>query len=154
MFRKYLLPIAQGLATTFRHLFRPRVTVQYPEEPPRLYPRFRGRHVLLRYDNGLERCIGCQLCAAACPADAIYIESAENTDTERYSPGERYAKIYDVHMMRCIFCGFCEEACPVDAVVLRHDFELATYDREGFIYHREDLLVPAPDSDAATEATT
>ncbi len=146
---RYVTPILKGMATTFRHIFKRTVTVQYPEEPVSLQPRFRGRQVLLRYDNGLERCIGCQLCAAACPSDAIYIESAENTDADRRSPGERYAKVYDIHMMRCIFCGFCEEACPVDAVVLRHDFELASYDREGFIYHKDDLLVPGPDEGSA-----
>ena len=97
-----------------------------------------------RYDNGLERCIGCALCAAACPADAIYVEAAENTDAERYSPGERYAKTYEINMLRCIFCGYCEDACPTDAIVLTDKYELSTYDRR-----RDDLHQRSTDRTAA-----
>jgi NADH-quinone oxidoreductase subunit I len=100
--------------------------------------------VLTRYDNGLERCIGCSLCAGACPARCIYVEAAENTDEARYSPGERYATRYEINILRCIFCGYCQDACPTGAIVLRDDFELADYDREDFLYTKEMLLEPMP----------
>ncbi|MBI3733468.1 MAG: NADH-quinone oxidoreductase subunit NuoI [Chloroflexi bacterium] len=134
--------LARGMGVTFGEMLQKPSTVQYPEEKPRVAERFRGRHILQRHDNGLERCIGCALCAAACPAQAIYVEAAENTPDARYSPGERYAKVYEINMIRCIFCGFCEEACPVEAVVLTHQYELSGYDRKSFIYTKEMLLVP------------
>jgi len=132
----------RGLITTFKSLFEKPVTVQYPEEKRPVGKRFRGRHALQRYENGLERCIGCSLCSAACPADAIFVEAAENTDKERYSPGERYAKTYEINMIRCIFCGFCEDACPTEAIVLRDNYELSFYDRASSIYIKDMLLDP------------
>jgi NADH-quinone oxidoreductase subunit I len=136
--------LARGLGVVFRHLGRPAVTVQYPEQKPITIARFRGRHHLMRYEDGLERCIGCSLCAAACPAQAIYVEAAENTDEARVSPGERYARRYEINMLRCIFCGYCEEACPTQAIVLGHEYELADFERKDFIYTKERLLVPPP----------
>ena len=132
----------KGFGVTFRHLFRKPVTQQYPEYKRPVYPRFRGRHRLHRHANGLEKCIGCSLCAAACPADCIRVVADENTDEERYSPGERYARIYEINMSRCIFCGYCELACPFDAITLGHDYELAEMSREAMVYTKEMLLEP------------
>lgn len=134
--------VAKAMGVTLKRAFQKPITNQFPDEPAQVYPRFRGRHVLERYDNGLERCIGCALCAAACPTDCIYVEAAENTDDDRRSPGERYASVYDINMLRCIFCGYCAEACPTEAIVLRHDFALAEYDRWDAVYTKERLLAP------------
>jgi NADH-quinone oxidoreductase subunit I len=146
--------VLRGFATTIKHLFEEKVTVQYPEEerPPR--ERYKGRHALKRYDNGLEKCIGCALCAAACPADAIWVEAAENTDEERYSPGERYAKTYEINMIRCIFCGYCEDACPTEAIVLEHEHRLSFSDRRDAIYTKDMLIDPAPPGFQATPQVT
>ena len=146
--------LARGMGTTFKHLFRKPETVQYPEQRPVTIARFRGRHHLLRYEDGLERCIGCSLCAAACPAQAIYVEAAENTDEERYSPGERYARRYEINMIRCIFCGYCEEACPTQAIVLGHEYELSDFQRKDFVYTKERLLVPLPEGATAGRPAT
>ncbi|MGQ9889430.1 MAG: NADH-quinone oxidoreductase subunit NuoI [Aggregatilineales bacterium] len=138
------MEIIRGLRTTFKHVLEEPVTIQYPEEQKPFAERFKGRHELKRYDNGLEKCIGCSLCAAACPADAIWVEAAENTDEERYSPGERYAKTYEINMLRCIFCGYCEDACPTEAIVLGHEHRLSFTDRRDAIYTKEMLLEPVP----------
>jgi NADH-quinone oxidoreductase subunit I len=140
-----VVELVRGLGTTLKMMLERPVTIQYPEEKRQVRPRFRGRHVLKRYDNGLEKCIGCSLCAAACPADAIFVEASENTDERRYSPGERYASTYEINMIRCIFCGFCEEACPTEAIVLGDNYELSFYDRRSAIYTKEMLLEPVPD---------
>jgi NADH-quinone oxidoreductase subunit I len=139
---KGMAEIAKAMAVTLKYLFVKPVTVQYPEQPVAVYPRFRARHELRRYENGMERCIGCMLCEAACPTNAIHVEAAENDPEHPVSPGERYASVYEVNLQRCIFCGDCEVACPVEAVVLGHHFELATYDRKGFLLQKEELLAP------------
>jgi NADH-quinone oxidoreductase subunit I len=149
-----IMELARGMGMTFRHLGRKPVTYQYPEQRPPVIPRFRGRHHLMRYSDGLERCIGCSLCAAACPAQAIYVEAAENTDEERISPGERFARRYEINMLRCIFCGYCEEACPTQAIVLGHEYELADFQRKDFIYTKERLLVPLPAGAAPTNGAS
>ena len=136
--------LAGGLKTTLSEFFKPVVTTMYPEEKTPRSERYRGRHYLRRYDNGLERCIGCELCAAACPVGCILVIAAENTDEKRVSPGERYAKTYEINMLRCIFCGYCEEACPVQAIVLGPEYELSDTSREKFIYTKEKLLEPLP----------
>ncbi|MBS1723206.1 MAG: NADH-quinone oxidoreductase subunit NuoI [Armatimonadetes bacterium] len=148
VFRDVAKPILTGFGITAKRIFQMReksATIQYPEERREQFTRTRWRHVLTRYDSGLERCIGCSLCAGACPARCIFVEAAENTDEDRRSPGERYAARYEINMLRCIFCGYCQEACPTGAIVLRKDFELSNYEREDFIYTKEMLLEPIRD---------
>jgi len=130
----------KGFGVTFKQIFKKPLTMQYPEYKRPVYPRFRGRHRLWRHQNGLEKCVGCSLCAAACPADCIRVVAAENTPENRVSPGERYARIYEINMSRCIFCGYCELACPFDAITLGNDYELAEYDRDDQIYTKDMLL--------------
>ncbi len=134
------LDILKGMATTLKNIGKKPTTISYPEEERELPARFRGRHVLHRYENGLERCVGCYLCAGACPANAIYIEAEENTDADRVSAGERYAKVFDVNMLRCIFCGYCQAACPTGAITLEQNYKLASYHPEDLVYHKEQLL--------------
>ena len=105
----------KGFGVTLRQIFRKPITQQYPEYKRPVYPRFRGRHRLHVHENGLEKCVGCSLCAAACPADCIRVVAEENTPDNRVSAGERYARIYEINLSRCIFCGYCELACPFDA---------------------------------------
>jgi NADH-quinone oxidoreductase subunit I len=139
--------VIKGFRTTMKHLMEDAVTVQYPEQVQKFQERYKGRHHLRRYENGLEKCIGCSLCAAACPADAIWVEAAENTDDERYSPGERYAKTYEINMLRCIFCGYCEDACPTEAIQLGHEHQMSFTDRRDAIYTK-DMLIDSPQEGA------
>ena len=143
-FAQFVAPMA-GYGVTMASFFRPTVTEQYPREPARVMPRFHGRHQLNRYAYGLEKCVGCELCAWACPADAIFVEAASNTPEEQYSAGERYGRVYQINYLRCIFCGMCIEACPTRALTMTNDFEIAKYTREDDIYEKEDLLVPLSD---------
>jgi NADH-quinone oxidoreductase subunit I len=141
--------IAKGMSVTFRELLSPTITEEYPDAPAQVQGRFRGAHVLQRDENGLEKCVACFLCAAACPADCIYIEAAENTEQQRFSGAERYAKVYNIDYNRCIFCGYCVEACPTDAITHGHGLELASYNTSTLIYRKEQMLVPLPESGKA-----
>ena len=139
-----LAALAKGFGVTFRNMLRKSVTENYPEEPVHFQARYRGIHVLHRDENGLEKCVGCFLCAAACPARCIYIEAAENTDAQRISASERYAAVYNIDYSRCIFCGYCVEACPTDAITHGHGFELAPSNINELIYRKEQLLERLP----------
>src|SRR5690625_3399649 len=132
--------IAEGMGTTLEMLFRRRSTIPYPDQKKPRSERFRGRHELRRYDNGLEMCIGCELCQVACPAEAITVIPAENDPTRPHSPGERYAYQYEIDMLRCIYCGLCEEACPTDALHLTQVFEMAGFSRDRLIFGRDQLV--------------
>lgn len=139
-----LPPSLSGFWVTFATMFKKVVTEQYPEQadkyPPK--PRFHGRHQLNRHPDGLEKCIGCELCAWACPADAILVQGGSNTATDQHSPGERYGRVYQINYLRCIFCGMCIEACPTRALTMTNKFDLADNSREKLIFEKQDLLVP------------
>lgn len=136
--------IAKGMGVTFREMMQPTLTENYPDSPAIFQERYRGVHVLQRDENGLEKCVACFLCSAACPANCIYIEAAENTDVARISGGERYAEVYNIDYSRCIFCGYCVEACPTDAITHGHGFEIASLNTSTLVYRKEQLLAPVP----------
>src|SRR5437588_6276948 len=144
-----LAAFAKGMSITFRQMFAPTVVENYPDGPgptkgAMLQERCRGLHVLQRDENGLEKCVACFLCAAACPVACIYIEAAENTDVLRISGGERYAQVYNIDYSRCIFCGYCVEACPTDAITHGHGFEIASYNTSTLVKRKENMLAPLP----------
>ena len=132
--------IVKGLSVTFKEMMAPTITEDYPAAPAIFEERYRGTHVLQRDESGLEKCVACFLCAAACPASCIYIEAAENTESKRMSGGERYAEVYNIDYSRCIFCGFCVEACPTDAITHGHGFETASYKPATLVMRKEQML--------------
>jgi len=137
--------LAKGMGITFKEMLQPTITEDYPDGPALFQERYRGAHVLQRDDNGMEKCVACYLCAAACPADCIYIEAKENTDKVRISGGERYAEVYNIDYSRCIFCGYCVEACPTDAITHGHGFEIASYSTSTLIIRKEAMLTAVPE---------
>ncbi len=133
-----------GFGVSFATMFRKVYTEEYPEEKRPTAPRFHGRHQLNRHPDGLEKCVGCELCAWACPADAILVEGADNDDAtgQRFSPGERYGRVYQINYLRCIFCGLCIEACPTRALTMTNFYELADTNRADLIFTKDQLLAP------------
>jgi len=130
-----MFSIFQSMWVVLKHTFAKRVTVQYPEERCRIAPRWRGRIVLTRDPDGEERCVGCHLCAVACPVDCIALQSTEDEH------GRRYPEFFRINFSRCIFCGYCEEACPTYAIQLTPDFEMCEFNRQNLVYEKEDLLI-------------
>lgn len=139
----YLPAIAEGLRITLAHLFRKKTTVQYPEVERKFSDIYRGRHVLKRDEEGRERCTACGLCAVTCPAEAITMVAAERkSGEEKLYREEKYASVYEINMLRCIFCGLCEEACPKEAIFLTPEIVHSEYQRDKFIYGKEELVEP------------
>lgn len=145
--------LGRGFSVPLKTMLRPVETHEYPEKPRPVQPRFHGRHQLNRYTDGLEKCIGCELCAWACPADAIYVQGANNSVEARYSPGERYAEDYQINYNRCILCGLCIEACPTRALTMTHEYEFSADSREKLIYTKDQLLIEVPDGGQDTPHT-
>ena len=137
----------EGFGVTIRKWFGPgtdtgrRVTTEYPEQTRPKPERFHGRHVLNRYDDGMEKCIGCELCAGVCPARCIYVRGRDNDPDDPTSPGERYGFIYEINYLRCIHCDLCVEACPTEAITETKLFEFAFTNRADAIYTKDELVV-------------
>jgi len=141
--KAYIPSIMKGLSITLGHIFKKKVTVSYPEQTRAFSPVFRGLHILNKDEEDRERCTACGLCALACPAEAITMETAERQPgEEKLYREEKYAAKYEINMLRCIFCGYCEEACPKDAIYLTETVMPSNYNRKSFIYKKEDLLIP------------
>jgi NADH-quinone oxidoreductase subunit I len=141
--RLYLPAIIKGMMITISHLFKRKVTVQYPEQKREFSTIYRGQHVLKRDEKGAERCTACGLCALACPAEAITMVAAERLPSEKQLyREEKYASVYEINMLRCIYCGLCEDACPKEAIFLTDKIVDAELMRKDFIYGKDKLVEP------------
>lgn len=134
----------RGLLIVFKYTFKRPITIRYPEEKRILPKRSRGRHYLTKWNDGKERCVGCELCAIVCPSQAIYVKPAQNDPENPNSHGERYASDFQINMLRCIYCGDCEEACPTGAIILSNEFELSATSREALIFTKDTLTEKNP----------
>ncbi len=132
---RVILNAVATMFVVFKHAFRKRQTIPYPDKRPEIPSRWRGRIILSRDPDGRERCVACYLCAAACPTDCIALQASEDEH------GRRYPSFFRINFSRCIFCGFCEEACPTYAIQLTNDFEMSEYRRQDLVYEKEDLLI-------------
>jgi NADH-quinone oxidoreductase subunit I len=139
-----VMAMLRGLFIVMKYAFKKPVTIRYPEEKRKLPVASRGRHCLTKWADGKERCVGCQLCAIVCPAQAINVKAAANKPGEEVSHGEKYAEDFQINMARCIYCGLCEEACPTGAIVLGNKFELSGYTRESLIFTKDELNEKTP----------
>lgn len=139
-----VLSVLRGLLIVMKYAFKKPITVNYPEVKRKLPVRSRGRHYLTKWKDGLERCVGCELCAIVCPSQAIYVKAAPNKTGDIHSHGEKYASDFQINMLRCIYCGYCEEACPTGAIILSNEFELSGYSRESLIFTKEKLTEKNP----------
>ena len=135
--------IIQGMGVTLSYIPKRKWTVEYPDEPVTVQPRYRGQHLLHVDENGKEKCVACYLCAAACPSECIYIVARDDPrpSEERIGVDERYAEVYNIDYGRCIFCGYCVEACPKDAITHGYNFELSVYNRADLLKTKDDLLI-------------
>jgi len=149
--RIYLPAVVKGLIITIKHFFKKKATIQYPEQKREFSPVYRGQHVLMRDEEGRERCTACGLCALSCPAEAITMVAAERKKGEEHLyREEKYAAVYEINMLRCIFCGICEEACPKEAIFLSKSMLLVkpNLEREAFIYGKDKLVISVEDAKA------
>jgi len=136
-----VLDLLRGFTIPLRQVFRPKVTGHYPKDKHPKPERLHGRHVLNRYEDGMEKCIGCELCAGVCPARCIYVRGADNPPDAPVSPGERYGFVYEINYLRCIHCDMCVEACPTEAITETKQFEFSFTNRDDAIYTKDELLV-------------
>lgn len=141
---KQIWVLFSGLFIVIKHMFKKPVTIQYPEEKPNLPKNSRGRHYLTKWNDGLERCVGCELCAIVCPSQAIYVKPGNNDPNNPISHGERYSEDFQINMIRCIYCGYCEEACPTGAIILSNEYELSAYKKEDLIFTKDILTEKNP----------